>query len=547
MAQVLTIEAAILDRGVCGYLSARAAEYQCLLHRLHVEVNGRGKPVADVVKAMLRTEGWTARQLNALRIQLEGMARAWKEGLERRIKGLSDRIGKLEEVISKESDKNARHQRQRKRAKWKKKLSQWQGQLESGKPNFCFGGRKLFKAQYHLKENGYRDHEAWLMDWRSVRSDSFMLIGKAADANGCSDCRLEVVQASTESLAVMLRLRKLNREMPPGRARPQDYIHIPVVFRYNIPQILAAIAAEQPMNYQFFRRDGEWRVHLITRIPDVQRVSDLSNGSLGIDLNPECIATAQVKADGNPSQLVSYDLLPGSRTANQTKDELGKIVAQVVDRAVAAEVPIVIERLEFRQIQKELQARGLNRRLSRFKFSLFETMLRTRAAKQGIQVFSVNPAYSSIIGYFKFGYGNGLNRHESAAIAIARRIQRPGGGHFSERIRFRTQHPEAPDPKTLLPPATDGNRHPWKGWRKLGNLLAKSTRYGKSGDEPCPAGGGFREEDDLDYSPSVTTVPESDKPRLLQPQPAKRSDRVIRTVCDSSATGFDPGSSTVTE
>ena len=129
-------------------------------------------------------------------------------------------------------------------------------------------------------------------------------------------------------------------------------------------------------------------------------------------------------------------MLPGRRTANQAKDELGKIVAQLVEKAVSAKVPIVIERLDFKQIQKELKSRGLNRRLSKFKFSLFETMLRTRAAKHGIEVIAVNPAYTSIIGYFKFGYGNGLNRHESAAIAIARRIVRPKGDHSSSESAF---------------------------------------------------------------------------------------------------------------
>ena len=90
----------------------------------------------------------------------------------------------------------------------------------------------------------------------------------------------------------------------------------------------------------------------------------------------------------------------------------------------------------------------------------------------------------------------------------------------------------------------DGNRHPWKGWRKLGNLLAKSTRNGKTRSTACPAGGGVRDDDDLDYSPSVTPVPKTDKPDLLQPQPAIRSDRVNRDGM-SSATGFDPVSSPV--
>ena len=199
MSQVLTIEAAIADPAVSGYLAARAAEYQQLLRRLHVEVHGRGKNIDDVVKAMHRTEGWTSRQLNALKIQLEGMTSAWKKGLQRRIRELSARIQKLERIVAEEKDKNARHHRSRKLARWKDRHSGWQTELSSGKPNFCFGSRKLFKDQFHLQENGYNIHNEWLAEWRDARSDSFTLVGKAADAEGCSDCRIQIVQASEKS------------------------------------------------------------------------------------------------------------------------------------------------------------------------------------------------------------------------------------------------------------------------------------------------------------------------------------------------------------
>ncbi|WP_414620758.1 hypothetical protein [Calothrix sp. CCY 0018] len=43
--------------------------------------------------------------------------------------------------------------------------------LESTKRlHICFGSQKLFNAQYHLKENGYKSREEWLADWRKSRS-----------------------------------------------------------------------------------------------------------------------------------------------------------------------------------------------------------------------------------------------------------------------------------------------------------------------------------------------------------------------------------------
>lgn len=41
----------------------------------------------------------------------------------------------------------------------------------------CFGSRKLFLAQYHLEENGFKDHAQWREEWRRARIRSFFLIG----------------------------------------------------------------------------------------------------------------------------------------------------------------------------------------------------------------------------------------------------------------------------------------------------------------------------------------------------------------------------------
>ena len=167
---MLTIEAAITDREVFPYLEARGAEYQRLLRGKHLAVNCQGQKVEDVVKGLLRSEGWTARQLNAIKIQLEGMTLACKQGLTRRIRELAQRITTLEKVIAKEEDSNIRHQRKRKLARWQCRLAKWEDQIKAGKPNFCFGGRRLFKAQHQLKENGYRNHAQWLADWQAARA-----------------------------------------------------------------------------------------------------------------------------------------------------------------------------------------------------------------------------------------------------------------------------------------------------------------------------------------------------------------------------------------
>lgn len=50
----------------------------------------------------------------------------------------------------------------------------------------------------------------------------------------------------------------------------------------------------------------------------------------------------------------------------------------------------------------------------------------------------VNPAYTTVIGWVKFGEGYGLSPHASAACAIARRAMRLGE---RLRTRFRSAFP----------------------------------------------------------------------------------------------------------
>ena len=50
--------------------------------------------------------------------------------------------------------------------------------------HICFGSRKLFNAQHHLKANGYENHQQWLSDWRQMRSGRFLCIGKSTKGGG---------------------------------------------------------------------------------------------------------------------------------------------------------------------------------------------------------------------------------------------------------------------------------------------------------------------------------------------------------------------------
>ena len=60
--------------------------------------------------------------------------------------------------------------------------------------------------------------------------------------------------------------------------------------------------------------------------------------------------------------------------------------------------------------------------LSGFAYSTYQSMLQSKCEMAGIELISVNPAYTSQIGHHKFMKMYGLSSHESAALVIRRII-----------------------------------------------------------------------------------------------------------------------------
>ena len=62
--------------------------------------------------------------------------------------------------------------------------------------------------------------------------------------------------------------------------------------------------------------------------------------------------------------------------------------------------------------------------LSGLTYSMFKSMLNSRAKRFGVEVIKVNPAFTSLIGHFKFMRPYGISSHSAAAMVIARRGMR---------------------------------------------------------------------------------------------------------------------------
>ena len=91
----------------------------------------------------------------------------------------------------------------------KQKLQQYQVMIENDYYAVCWGTKKLFKAQFHLKENGFKSHEGWLHAYRRKRDNQINFIGCHSETCGNQNCQLTYDQ---ENDRFTLKIRK-DKEM----------------------------------------------------------------------------------------------------------------------------------------------------------------------------------------------------------------------------------------------------------------------------------------------------------------------------------------------
>src|SRR3990167_2120352 len=121
--------------------------------------------------------GITARQFNAIRISLEGKIESAKQSLIANITGLTEKITALRKKLPKIRNPQVKHEKGRKLVRMQENLKILEETLKNDDFSICFGGKKLFHAQFSLEENGYASHEEWLVDWQSARNSEFFCLG----------------------------------------------------------------------------------------------------------------------------------------------------------------------------------------------------------------------------------------------------------------------------------------------------------------------------------------------------------------------------------
>ena len=169
-------------------LSAYAALYGEVQHKLFADV-AAGRSAVSQKNEYIEKHGIPARLFNAVRITLDGKVSAVRESQLVQLDSLRRRIARAEKQVVK-AEQLCRwrqvHGKRRRLANLKFRLSGLEADLAAGRVRLCFGSKKLWRKQYDLKANGYGSREAWLEEWRDVRSNEFFVLGSRDETAGAS-------------------------------------------------------------------------------------------------------------------------------------------------------------------------------------------------------------------------------------------------------------------------------------------------------------------------------------------------------------------------
>lgn len=328
----------------------------------------------------------------------------------------------------------------------------------------CFGGKKLALAGNDPLAHGYESRDHWRVRFDRARSGNFGLYGDAESSKANYSARIVLSDDRTDD-AVVLRVPAFLRHLSDGKATVRIAVcgfannretllwaMVPDFAGHNervqsrerqraiyATQASARAAGQQTpvpkpptksepalccnspvsVRFHFDERLGGWYVqatfHRPARMPKQKPTL-----VLGADLNPDHIAWSLVKIDGNPMRWgrIDFDL---SGAAEHNRDALGVGVAELARIARRHGAVIAVETLDFTRARAQLRysSRRLKRLLSSFAYNKF--VLSSRCAREDVELVSVHPAWSSVLGQANYAGTHGVSVDQGAAAVLARR------------------------------------------------------------------------------------------------------------------------------
>jgi IS605 OrfB family transposase len=309
-----------------------------------------------------------------------------------------------------------------------------------------FGSKALFKQQF-TKSEYINNHSLWLSRFHKERYSKMLISGRKDAKYGNF-----VFKYKDHDLELTL---------------PGDKVIIPnLIFKYGQKQVNEALLHrkewKKPIAWEI-EDHGEYYIFKAMVYVPIQNNMNYSksDGVIGIDCNYDHLAWAETDSYG---RLLSHGTIPFDLYGKTTVQVIKILEATAIVMLKIAEQkkkPIVVEKLDMQEQKAKLRYRNKlsNRKISQFAYQKIISSLFSREYKVGIQIFEINPAYTSQIGKIKYMKKHGLSIHCAASYVIARR-----GMRLQEKL---------PPALFNLLPEKIISKHNWAHWSYVSRFLKK--------------------------------------------------------------------------
>lgn len=294
-----------------------------------------------------------------------------------------------------------------------RRLAFWERHRQAGAhPSIVFGGRRAF----HDRCAGTISRETW-QDRRNNR-----LVSRGDKTKG-GNLNLRLVSGGPGGAVLHIAI--------PGEGRFAQRVAVPVYLPQKRSRrtgringrdwrqlVLNYLSAGRAYQVELVRRDGQVYCHITLEEPVPEGLP--TTQYLGVDTNPTGLGVALVGPDGNFRR--SWWLGDGELTyARQGRraNRVGELAARLVTLAGEQGAALVIEDLQFAD-DREVNAK-FHRMAHQFVYAGLLAAIVRGAARAGVPVVKVHPAWTSAIGALKYAHQYRLRIHAAAALVIARR------------------------------------------------------------------------------------------------------------------------------
>jgi IS605 OrfB family transposase len=299
-----------------------------------------------------------------------------------------------------------------------------------------FGTRTLFNRLCRKKSLNSRARAKRV--WRERRNGKLFSLGNKRSVSGNYALTLLLINGE-----LWLRINIGTSENSESGKKESRYIYAKVKTSHPyLGHILEVVGKRGivPIGVHLKLVDGKVYAIFTKKIDLPEPVLTKYYGVLGVDINarPLHLALAVVEPDGNLRKYTTISLEEVIRIRERYKEKSSNVLDnfywlvahQVVDLAKNEGVAIAIENIF--NLPKGFRGDGnkkLRRILHRFAYrSILERIVRV-ASREGVEVWGVNPAYTSVIGMLKYAPMHSLSKDVAAAYVIGRRAL-----GFSEKV-----------------------------------------------------------------------------------------------------------------